>query len=149
MARIRTIKPEFWTDEDLAGVSEPALILAASLLNHADDEGFFRAHHGLIKAACFPLREPSLSIQGMFSELSEIGYARFFKGNDGKQYGRVVNFLRHQKINRPTPSKIKQLIPITEHSGNVHGELTEDSFPEQGKEQGKEHGKIPRIQARV
>ena len=51
MARIRTIKPEFWQDEDLATLSEPALILAAGLLNHADDEGYFRAHPGLIKAA--------------------------------------------------------------------------------------------------
>nr|MBF6067360.1 primosomal protein [Klebsiella pneumoniae] len=38
MARIRTIKPEFWTDEDMAEVSEPACLLAIGLLNYADDE---------------------------------------------------------------------------------------------------------------
>lgn len=62
MARIRSVKPEMWQDEELAGVSECALLLAVSLLNHADDEGYFPAHEGLIKAACFPLREPSVSI---------------------------------------------------------------------------------------
>ena len=36
MARIRTIKPEFWTDEDMAEVSEPACLLAIGLLNYAE-----------------------------------------------------------------------------------------------------------------
>ncbi|SWD82810.1 primosomal protein I [Klebsiella pneumoniae] len=60
MARIRTIKPEFWTDEDMAEVSEPACLLAIGLLNYADDEGYFNANPKLIKAAVFPIREPSV-----------------------------------------------------------------------------------------
>ncbi|HBS0572930.1 TPA: DnaT-like ssDNA-binding domain-containing protein, partial [Klebsiella pneumoniae] len=48
MARIRTIKPEFWTDEDMAEVSEPACLLAIGLLNYADDEGYFNANPKLI-----------------------------------------------------------------------------------------------------
>lgn len=62
MARIRTIKPEFWTDEDMAEVSEPACLLAIGLLNYADDEGYFNANPKLIKAAVFPIREPSVPI---------------------------------------------------------------------------------------
>ncbi|STW12989.1 primosomal protein I [Klebsiella pneumoniae subsp. rhinoscleromatis] len=64
MARIRTIKPEFWTDEDMAEVSEPACLLAIGLLNYADDEGYFNANPKLIKAAVFPIREPSVPISG-------------------------------------------------------------------------------------
>lgn len=109
MARIRTLKPDFWQDEDLAEVSESALILAAGLLNHADDEGYFRAATGLVKAAVFPLREPSLSIQGGLTELSNIGYLELFEGADGKKYGFIPGFIRHQKVSRPTPSKIKHL----------------------------------------
>ena len=62
MARIRTIKPEFWTDEDMAELSEPACLLAIGLLNYADDEGYFNANPKLIKAAVFPIREPSVPI---------------------------------------------------------------------------------------
>ncbi len=40
MARIRTIKPTFWTDEDMADISEAACLLAIGLLNYADDEGY-------------------------------------------------------------------------------------------------------------
>ncbi len=136
MARIRTIKPEFWQDEDLAGVSESACLMAIGLLNHADDEGYFKAHPGLIRAAIFPLREPSVTIHGMISELSMIGYIEVRKGKDGKEYGKVVKFQQHQKVNRPQASKIKDLFEFSEHSVNDHGTLT--AGKEQGKEQGKE-----------
>lgn len=124
MARIRTIKPEMWQDEDLAQVSEAAMLLAIGLLNHADDEGYFKANPGLVRAAVFPLREPSVSIHGMFSELSNIGFLRLFEGSDGKQYGYISNFMKHQKINRAYPSKIKELDTFTERSLNAHGTLT-------------------------
>jgi hypothetical protein len=41
MGRIRTIKPEFWRSEDLCSLPEATHMLAAALLNYADDEGFF------------------------------------------------------------------------------------------------------------
>lgn len=124
MARIRTVKPELWQDEDLAEVSESSLILAVGLLNHADDEGYFKAHPGLIKAAIFPIRDPSLSIHGMLAELSESGYLELFEGTDGKQYGVVRNFTKHQRINRPSPSKIARLRGLTEDSLRDHGRIT-------------------------
>lgn len=123
MARIRTIKPEFWTDEDLAEISEPALLLAIGLLNHADDEGYFRANPALVKAAVFPIREPSVNVHGMFTELSNIGYISLFEGSDGKKYGLINGFTRHQRVSHPYESKIKNLA----HSRNVHGTFTECS----------------------
>jgi hypothetical protein len=135
MARIRTIKPEFWQDEDLAEISEPAMLLAAGLLNHADDEGYFKANIGLVKAAVFPLREPSVNIHGMLTELSNIGYIELTEGVDGKQYGRIKGFTKHQKINRPSESKIKGLCKFNEDSLNNHGSLTTGK-ERKGKEQG-------------
>jgi len=141
MARIRTIKPEFWQDEDLAFLNAETRLLAIGLLNHADDEGYFKAHKLLVRAAVFPFSEPSLNIQGMLTELSDIGYIELFEGTDGKPYGFVPNFLKHQKVNRATASKIKGLRPFTEDSVSTHGALTEDSLPEgKGREQGKEQG---------
>lgn len=124
MARIRTIKPEIWQDEDLAEVSEAAMLLAIGLLNHADDEGFFKANPALVKAAVFPLREPSVSIQCGLTELSIAGFISLYEGSDGKQYGHIRTFAAHQRVNRPTPSKIKELVDLTEPSLNPHGGLT-------------------------
>ena len=127
MARIRTIKPEFWTNEELAEASEPARLLAIGLLNHSDDEGYFKAHKSLIKAVVFPLTELSLSIHECLKQLSNVGYIRLFTGKDGKEYGKVINFDIHQRVNRPTESKIKKLDTFTECSLKTHGGITEPS----------------------
>jgi len=140
MARIRTIKPEFWQDDDLAEVSEPAVLVAAGLLNHADDEGFFKANPKLIKSVVFPLREPSVSVHNILIELSNINYIALYIGKDGKKYGQVTGFTTHQRINRPTPSKIKDLIDINEDSMSPH-ELLTTGKERKGKERkGKEQG---------
>ena len=139
MARIRTVKPEFWTDEDLSSISETAQLMAIGLLNLADDEGFFKSNPKLIKAALFPLRETSMTIHGAVSELSNIGYITCYNGVDGKDYAQVTKFTSHQKINRPSPSKIKDLIDFTEGSVSTHGLIT-GGKERKGKEQGKEQG---------
>ena len=107
-------------------------MFAAALLNYCDDEGYFNANTKLIKAALYPIREPSVSIHGMLTELSNIGYLRIGDGDDGRKYGHVVAFCEHQKINRASASKIKHLAKFTEHSLNNHGAITEDSLLEQG-----------------
>lgn len=109
MARIRTIKPEFWSNEDMSELSEPACLLAIGLLNYADDEGYFNANEKLIKAAIFPIREPSRMITVLISELSDCGYIELFSGSDGKHYGRIKSFTEHQVINKKKESKIKSL----------------------------------------
>lgn len=127
MARIRTIKPEFWTDEDLAGVSEAALLLAAALLNYADDEGYFNANPGLIKAACFPLREPSVKLHVSLTELSNIRYLEIGTVIDGKRYGHIRKFLDHQRISHAKESKIKDLQISWEDVRNTCGIRAEGS----------------------
>jgi len=122
--RIRTIKPEFWQSEDLANVSDKAKLLAIGLLNIADDEGYLKSHQAIIKSQLFPFTEESLNIHGMLIELSNANYLTMLKGSDGKDYVCITNFNKHQKINRPSPSKIKASLEFTEHSLNDHGGLT-------------------------
>lgn len=138
MARIRTIKPEFWRHEDLSELSEATHLLAASLLNYADDEGYFNANHRLVKAECCPLREPSVSVQDSLNQLAGIAYVRLGTGGDGKRYGQVVHFAKHQRINRPTVSKIKEIEIDWDGSRHAHSRLTEPSPPEGNREQGRE-----------
>jgi len=139
--RIRTIKPEFWTHEGLSSCSEFAHLLAAALLNYADDQGYFNAHPRLIQSALFPLRDTSLSIQCALTELLNVGFLEFRCAPDGRCYGKVVNFTVHQRINRPVRSKIADLWPIMESSLHTHTQLTEPSLTEGNREGNREGDK--------
>lgn len=146
MPRIRTIKPEFWSHEELSELPPEAHMLAAALLNYADDEGLFNANPKLVKAACSPLRDDSMSIQCALNELSRICYVRLGEGSDGKRYGKICKFKQHQVISRPSKSKIAEISITWDDSLNTHGGLTEHSSWEgkgtgKGKEQGKEQGR--------
>lgn len=142
MGRIRTIKPAFWTDEDLSSLTAETHILAAGLLNYADDEGYFNANARLIQAAVFPLRDLSMTIPVMLQELSRIRYVRLFDGTDGKHYGQVVNFLKHQVISHAKDSAIKLLddssippVPVQKISAGREGNRREWNGREgEGKE---------------
>ena len=151
MARIRTIKPEFWRDEDLSKVTAEAALLAIGLLNHSDDEGYFNANPKLIESDVFPLRELSSSTPVLLQELASIGYLQLFSGSDGKRYGQVVNFAKHQVINEPTPSKIKDLCTLPENYGSdtVGLHLGKEGNGTGNREQGKENTPIAAKAARV
>jgi len=109
VARIRTIKPEFWKHEDLCDLPEATHILAAALLNYADDHGYFNANPALVKAECSPLREPSVSIPESLRRLQNIGYISLGACEKGRSYGRINNFASHQRVSHPTDSKISCL----------------------------------------
>lgn len=132
MGRIRTIKPEFWTHELLSELPEATHMLAAALLNYADDEGYFNANPALVKAACSPIREPSVSIQCSLKQLENVGYLRFGRGADGRTYGHVVTFSDHQNVNRGRDSKIKHLVNDWSHSLSNQCTVSEGSSLEQG-----------------
>lgn len=141
--RIRTVKPEFWKNEHLCRLPEKTRLVALALLNYADDEGYFNANPELFKGECFPFDKTSLSVQGALTELSNIDYIRLSEAGDTRLYGFVVNFDKHQRINRASPSKIKGLASFSEDSVRGQRVLIEDSLLEHGtgnKEQGTGKG---------
>ena len=143
MSRIRTIKPSFWRHEDLSELPEATHLLAASLLNYADDEGYFKANPKLVRAECCPLREPSVSIEDSLTQLSRIGYLRLGKGADGKRYGHIIKFQVHQRINRPTASEIGCIDIVWEGSCSPHPQISEQApQAEQGKARGAEKSRL-------
>jgi len=142
MARIRTIKPSFWKHEDLSELPEATHMLAAALLNYSDDDGYFNANAGLVKAECCPLREPSVSVPDSLKHLSRVGFIRLGTGKDGKRYGHVVSFAEHQRVNRPIPSKIKDMEIRWDDSVSAHTQITESSLlEEEGKGNKEREGK--------
>lgn len=109
MARIRTIKPEFWEDELLGLLPRDARLLFAATLNLADDEGILRWTPAYIKASAFMYDEDlsMADVTGLMKHLSEAGIVFPFIGGIARQkLAFIVNFRKHQKINRPQPSKL-------------------------------------------
>lgn len=116
--RIRTIKPEFWTDEQMSMRSDFSRLLAIALLNYSDDDGYFLANPILIRGACFPFLDDSKKIPRSIQELSDIGFLEIGLLDDGRQVGRIVNFRKHQRIDKPQLSKLKEKSQFQESSKN-------------------------------
>jgi hypothetical protein len=119
MGRIRTVKPEFNSHESLSALSCQAHLMAEALLCYADDEGYFNANPGLVRANTCPLRDDFKDVRKLLAELAKVGYLRFGVTADGKRFGHIVHFLDHQKISHPSPSKISNKEILWEGSGKI------------------------------
>ncbi len=147
MARIRTIKPEFWRNRELSRLSEFTRLVAIAVLNLADDEGYFEADAMLVRGDVFPYEEDSRRTHGALTELCLVGYITINESKSKGEIGYISNFAKHQVINRPTPSKLKACfesankntgaVPLTEDSRRTHGALTEPAVLEEEQGTGK------------
>lgn len=162
MARIRTVKPEFWTDEKVVECSISARLLFIGLFNFADDKGCLERSPKRIKMQVFPA--DTIDCEPLIMELIAHGLLSEYSVN-GSHYLQIPGFLKHQKINRPSNSNIplppqpdEQKLPVgdnslkneadghadsmrtqegfTEGSLNTHGGLT-DGKEGKGKERNK------------
>lgn len=109
MPRIRTIKPEFWEDETIGSLSRDARLLFACCLNTADDEGLLRWSAAYLKSQAFIYDEDITVpvVERLMEELTESSLIFSYRASKMQQpFACVVNFHKHQKINRPTPSKL-------------------------------------------
>lgn len=144
MPRIRTIKPEFWRNRQLAMLPDFTRLVAIAILNLADDEGFFEADTMLIRGDVFPYLEDYGSITVALRELSDVGYVAVKPTSEKGLIGRVANFRKHQVINKPTPSKLRVFFEKTDATGQLpedYGSTTVALPPGTGnREQGKEQG---------
>lgn len=103
MARIRTIKPEFWTDEKMVELSPIARLLFVGLWNFADDEGRMVYSPRRIKMQILPADE--VDIRGVLGELRQAGRIRIYTV-ESVEYLDIPHFLTHQKIDKPSRSKL-------------------------------------------
>jgi hypothetical protein len=106
MARIRTIKPKFWDDEKLAKVSRDARLLYIGMWNYADDLGVILANQTWLKSKIFPYDDISAEeLKKWLQELLDI--SRIVTGTfRDDSYFRIVNFTKHQVINKPNNADI-------------------------------------------
>ena len=103
MARIRTIKPEFFTSEDIVGLSPLARLLYIATWCEADKEGRLQWKPRTMKLRYFPADD--CDIDALARELVASGLVILY--GDGLAY--VPSFGRHQHINpRETASELPE-----------------------------------------
>lgn len=163
MARIRTVKPEFWTDETMAELPRDVRLLFLGLLNHVDDAGRCVDNERLIKAAVFPLDDDidSSTVRRWLDDLSTTRRVVLYEAA-GRRYLQVANFSKHQKIDRPKAStmphpddgRIVDINPghmaFDEASTNDRRTIDEASLLDQGTGKGsgnREQGPLPPCEA--
>ena len=106
MARIRTIKPEFWTHPVMGRVDDSSKCMALALLNFADDEGYFLADPNLVRSSCRPFDDDSTITRRCLATLSKSGWIEVKEHPTHGSIGVVVNFTGHQNIDRSKASKL-------------------------------------------
>ncbi|MDE2104665.1 MAG: hypothetical protein KGL39_45940 [Patescibacteria group bacterium] len=102
MARIRSIKPEFWSDEKLAPMDPLTRLVFIGLWNLADDEGRLIDSIKTIDGLLFP--ETDDSCREALAKLSRSSRVIRYRDSKGRQLIQVANWQKHQKIDHPKPS---------------------------------------------
>lgn len=132
MARIRSIKPEFPQSESMGRVSRDSRLLFVELWTLCDDEGRTRGNSRMLASLLFPYDDdaPGL-IDGWIDELEREGCVVRYTAA-GSTYIQVCNWLNHQKIDKPSKSKI----PAFVESSRILANPREHSSEDQGEDQG-------------
>ncbi|MBT3161450.1 hypothetical protein KQH42_28065 [Streptomyces sp. CHA1] len=108
MARIRTIKPEAFTSESLAEVTVEAERTFFGLLTQADDHGRHRDNAAIIAGLLWPLRaeHTSVHVEDDLHQLANADLICRYTGCDGRRYLHIVTWSDHQKIDKPSQSRL-------------------------------------------
>lgn len=128
MARIRTIKPEFFTSEDVVSLSAFARLLYVALWCEADREGRMRWKPATFKIRYFPA--DAVDIEGLCAEIVGRGLVRLY----GDGLAVIPTFTDHQHVN---PRESKSLLPVPNFV-DLHASFTRDDASVTHREEGKE-----------
>ena len=131
MPRIRTIKPNHWTDKALTEITLHAHLLWIATWNFSDDEGIFEADPLLLRSNIFP-RRTDIRTDQIAQWLDQLVKARFIIPFqfEGEGYYITRTFKTHQKIDRAQKSKIPSDVirrVFDECSTNVRPCIVEES----------------------
>lgn len=146
MGRIRTIKPEFPQSESMGRVSRDARLCFIELWTLADDSGRLRGNSRMLASLLFPYDDDAPQLIDSWLESLEHEHCIQRYKVDGQSYVQIANWLEHQKIDKPSESKIPPFATVREDSSTVR----EDSSLDQGsrtKDQGRDQGQNERASA--
>ncbi|MGV3709656.1 MAG: hypothetical protein ACO1Q7_12530 [Gemmatimonas sp.] len=112
MPRIRTIKPEYWSDEKLARMSMLARLTFPALWNMADDAGRLLDNVKQIDAFVFPFSDDTTG--SALEELAAAGVIRRGVTVNGQHIIQITNW-HHQKVDHPSLSSCLPVIDGDPH----------------------------------
>jgi len=124
MARIRTIKPEFWDSPDTARASLRARLLYISMWNLADDYGIGDGNFKRIVGFAFPNDDITVSeVPRLIAEVSRTFSVMFYE-HEGRPYYWIPAWETHQR----TEKRAKQRVPFPEDPKTLtsSGEMDSD-----------------------
>ena len=140
--RIRSIKPEFWRDEVTGELPCDVALLFVGLWGYADDAGRFVYDPRLIRADLDPFGTKwGNGLAEALDALVKAGRIVLYDVG-GRKYGHIPSFRKHQKISKPTPSRLPappELLPEDSRSPTGALPVGEDQGREQGA--GSEEGR--------
>lgn len=104
--RIRTVKPEFWTDATMVQLPLMARLLFVGLWNCADDHGFLDDEPDRIAMQVLP-REDSREVASALELLIACGRVDRYSDDSGS-FLRIAHWERHQRVDHPSKSRIQR-----------------------------------------
>jgi len=125
MPRIRIIKPEFWTSEQILELSPTARLVFIGMWNFCDDGGIHVASLRRLKAEIFPADDITTDdVRRWIDELVANGLLIEFTA-EGRQFWQVTGWKKHQKIDRPNPKYPQpETTPSSPNSSNARRSIT-------------------------
>jgi len=161
MARIRSVHPGFFTDEQLVSCSPMARLLVIGLWTEADDHGVFEWKPVSLKMRLFPV--DAVDLAALLAELASQDVIRPFQADGGRPYGAIRNFRKYQRpksprVAYPLPTELHSYVgatppmsELTDADGPLfpqNGERAVQMEGSEGGEDGKERGRALRLPPR-
>jgi len=118
VSRLRTIKPEFWSDPVVLSCKRDSRLLFIGIWNFCDDQANIEASPFQIKCLVFPA--DNINIEPLLKDLEEL---KMIPGSDikkrllikykvdGTEYYHVPGFLKHQRIDHPSKPRCPAYSP--------------------------------------
>lgn len=134
MARIRSVHPGFFSDEDVVEVSFVARLALIGLGVEADDKGVFPWKPKTLKMRVFPA--DNVDMHGILAELDEADLVRSFEV-EGRRYGVIRNFRKHQRPKSPNdihplPDDFRKYAGLSAATSEIDADGA-GSFPQKGE----------------
>lgn len=149
MARIRTIKPEFWSDDKLGPLDPTTRLVFLGLVSQADDAGRLVDSVKRLNGLLFPFTEDDAG--PCISLLSTLGVISRGTAANGQRVIQITGWSRHQYIEKPNlravlppivpPSKVRRRVP--DDSGNNPPDVPDVS---PGEVEGEVEGEVDQDQ---
>jgi hypothetical protein len=99
MPRIRTIKPEYWTDEKMSLLDPLTRLVFLGLMSMADDEGRLVDNVKLLDGMLFPNTDDSS--RESLEILARVSRITRYVTSSGQNVIQIVNWSRHQRVDHP------------------------------------------------